>query len=124
MASQSSPFGAETSGPSPALPPRPQQPPFFPPPPSAPVQYGGQQDSTSNQSATSSKPGMRDRLYQLSVKAGAPINRLTHKLGSEAFWPSSLDQESNKAARILRSFCRMLSLADAPLPRASCGLTD
>ena len=38
-------------------------------------------------------------------KVGTPVNKLSNKLGAEAFWPTSLDQESDKAARILRSFC-------------------
>ena len=38
-------------------------------------------------------------------KVGAPINKLSQKVGAEAFWPATLDQESDKAARILRSFC-------------------
>jgi lipid-binding SYLF domain-containing protein len=38
-------------------------------------------------------------------KVGQPINKLSNKLGAEAFWPTSLDKESDKAARILRSFC-------------------
>jgi lipid-binding SYLF domain-containing protein len=37
---------------------------------------------------------------------GAPVNRLSNKLGAEAFWPMSIDKESDKAARILRSFCK------------------
>ena len=38
-------------------------------------------------------------------KIGTPVNKLSNKLGAEAFWPTSLDKESDKAARILRSFC-------------------
>lgn len=38
-------------------------------------------------------------------KLGRPVNKLSNKLGAEAFWPTSLDQEADKAARILRSFC-------------------
>jgi hypothetical protein len=38
-------------------------------------------------------------------KVGRPVNKLSNKLGAEAFWPTSLDKESDKAARILRSFC-------------------
>jgi len=38
-------------------------------------------------------------------KLGVPVNKLTNKIGSEAFWPSSLDNESDKSARILKSFC-------------------
>jgi hypothetical protein len=38
-------------------------------------------------------------------KVGVPVNKATNKLGAESFWPTSLDKESDKAARILRSFC-------------------
>ncbi len=38
-------------------------------------------------------------------KVGVPVNKASLKLGAEAFWPTSLDKESDKAARILRSFC-------------------
>ena len=40
-------------------------------------------------------------------KLGAPINRFSNKIGSEAFWPTTLDKESDKAARILKTFCSM-----------------
>ena len=40
-------------------------------------------------------------------KLGAPINRWSNKIGSEAFWPTTLDKESDKAARILKTFCSM-----------------
>lgn len=46
-----------------------------------------------------------DKLWGWADKLGAPVNRLSNKLGSEAFWPTTLDKESDKAARILRSFC-------------------
>ncbi|KAF1955421.1 DUF500-domain-containing protein [Byssothecium circinans] len=54
---------------------------------------------------TGSKKGF-DRLYGLVDKLGAPVNRLSNKLGSEAFWPTTLDKECDKAARILKSFCK------------------
>ena len=54
---------------------------------------------------TSSKQGF-DKVYNLVDKLGAPVNKLSNKLGSEAFWPTTLDKESDKAARILRSFCK------------------
>lgn len=38
-------------------------------------------------------------------RVGDPVNKLSNKLGAEAFWPTSLDKEADKAARILRSFC-------------------
>lgn len=54
---------------------------------------------------TGSKAGF-DKAWKALDKLGAPINRLSNKVGSEAFWPTTLDKESDKAARILRSFCK------------------
>jgi lipid-binding SYLF domain-containing protein len=51
------------------------------------------------------KPGF-DKAWNTLDKLGAPVNRLSNRLGSEAFWPTTLDKESDKAARILRSFCK------------------
>jgi len=53
---------------------------------------------------TGSKKGF-DQAWKAVDKVGAPVNKLTNKLGSEAFWPTTLDKESDKAARILKSFC-------------------
>ncbi|KAJ3201958.1 hypothetical protein HDU82_007716 [Entophlyctis luteolus] len=50
------------------------------------------------------KPTLGQRIGQWTVKAGVPINKLTNKLGSEAFWPTQMHLECDKAARILRSF--------------------
>ncbi|KAF1914272.1 hypothetical protein BDU57DRAFT_519168 [Ampelomyces quisqualis] len=47
-----------------------------------------------------------DKVYSLVDKLGAPVNRVSNKVGSEAFWPTTLDVESDKAARILKSFCK------------------
>ncbi|KAL8900091.1 MAG: hypothetical protein Q9207_005859 [Kuettlingeria erythrocarpa] len=58
-----------------------------------------------SQTKTTSKQGF-DKVYNLVDKLGPPINKLSNKIGSEAFWPTTLDIESNKAARILRSFCK------------------
>ncbi|KAK5174433.1 uncharacterized protein LTR77_001513 [Saxophila tyrrhenica] len=39
-------------------------------------------------------------------RVGDPsLEKATNKIGAETFWPTSLDRESQKAARILRSFC-------------------
>ncbi len=57
-----------------------------------------------DQTKTGSKKGF-DKVWAWADKLGAPINRFTNKIGSEAFWPTTLDKESDKAARILRSFC-------------------
>jgi len=54
---------------------------------------------------TGSKKGF-DKAYGWVDKLGAPINNLSNKIGSEAFWPTTLDKESDKAARILKSFCK------------------
>ena len=54
---------------------------------------------------TQSKVGF-DKLWATADKLGDPVNRLSNKVGSEAFWPTTLDKESEKAARILRSFCK------------------
>ncbi|PSR81799.1 hypothetical protein BD289DRAFT_438648 [Coniella lustricola] len=63
-------------------------------------------DESNMNSNTSSKPTVRERLFHWSTKVGVPINKLTNKLGSEAWWPSTLDIESDKAARILQSFTK------------------
>ncbi|KAI7368419.1 DUF500-domain-containing protein [Hortaea werneckii] len=54
---------------------------------------------------TGSKAGF-DKAWKAADKLGAPVNRLSNRLGSEAFWPTTLDKESDKAARILKSFCK------------------
>ncbi|KAK2742343.1 hypothetical protein FQN57_005431 [Myotisia sp. PD_48] len=47
-----------------------------------------------------------DKAWRTFDKLGRPVNRLSNKLGAEAFWPTTLDKECDKAARILRSFCK------------------
>lgn len=37
---------------------------------------------------------------------GQQVNKASNKLGTESFWPMPLDQECDKAARILRTFVR------------------
>ncbi|KAL5342908.1 hypothetical protein BJX70DRAFT_239468 [Aspergillus crustosus] len=52
-----------------------------------------------------SKKGF-DKAWQALDKLGDPVNRLSNRVGAEAFWPMTIDKESDKAARILRSFCK------------------
>lgn len=52
-----------------------------------------------------SKKGF-DKTWQALDKLGDPVNRLSYRLGAEAFWPMTLDKECEKAARIMRSFCK------------------
>ncbi|KAI9832791.1 MAG: hypothetical protein M1819_004011 [Sarea resinae] len=47
-----------------------------------------------------------DKAWGWMDKLGAPVNKLSNKLGAEAFWPTTMDKECDKAARILRSFCK------------------
>lgn len=54
----------------------------------------------------SKKKTFGERLYQWGVATGVPVNKITNKLGSEAFWPTTMDKECDKAARILKSFCK------------------
>ncbi|KAJ6002311.1 hypothetical protein N7522_007538 [Penicillium canescens] len=51
-----------------------------------------------------SKKGF-DKAWDTVDKLGGPVNRLSNRLGAEAFWPMTIDKESDKCARILRSFC-------------------
>ncbi|KAJ5663376.1 hypothetical protein N7507_004107 [Penicillium longicatenatum] len=62
-------------------------------------------ESTWEKTKRFSKKGF-DKTWATVDKLGAPVNRLSNKLGAEAFWPMTIDKESDKAARILRSFCK------------------
>ncbi|PTB63623.1 hypothetical protein BBK36DRAFT_1125537 [Trichoderma citrinoviride] len=46
------------------------------------------------------------------MKAAAPINSIAHKLGSQSFLPETLDKECDKAATILKAFCKKGVYAD------------
>ncbi|KAL4870547.1 hypothetical protein BDV12DRAFT_165802 [Aspergillus spectabilis] len=52
-----------------------------------------------------SKKGF-DKAWHALDKLGDPVNRMSNRVGAEAFWPMTIDRESDKAARILRSFCK------------------
>ncbi|KAK3326148.1 putative SH3 domain-containing YSC84-like protein 1 [Apodospora peruviana] len=108
-----------------------------PPKPPRPVSWSGpgspSNGSSSSNTPSSSKPTLSERLHQWGMKAGEPINKITNKLGSEAFWPSKMDLECDKAARILQSFCkdgfyapdstpnRPTKSPTSPIPRPSSG---
>jgi hypothetical protein len=77
-------------------------------------QAGGQQRSNGNTKKASTKTTFRQRLHKLSAIAGRPINKATNLIGAEGFWPSTVDQECNKAARILYSFTSEDPSLDAP----------
>lgn len=81
----------------------------------------GQQSSWWSRVSGTGKVGF-DKAWNLVDKLGAPVNKLSNKLGSEAFWPTTLDKESDKAARILRSFCSMSDLLHPPCSSADLSL--
>lgn len=56
--------------------------------------------------ASATKPSWSQRFAGIGAKAAAPLNALANKVGGEGFLPMSMDKESEKAARILRSFCK------------------
>ncbi|KAJ4131394.1 hypothetical protein NW768_005579 [Fusarium equiseti] len=58
------------------------------------------------------KPGWSERFSALGMKAAAPINNLAHKFGSQSFLPETLEKECDKAASILKSFCKNGVYAD------------
>ncbi|GFF25154.1 isoform 3 of SH3 domain-containing YSC84-like protein 1 [Aspergillus udagawae] len=72
---------------------------------SSPSSPGAKKSLTQNKAWIYGKKGF-DKAWDALDKVGAPVNRLSNKLGSEAFWPMTLDKESEKASRILRSFCK------------------
>ncbi|CAJ0551059.1 Ff.00g109890.m01.CDS01 [Fusarium sp. VM40] len=58
---------------------------------------------------TSSKPTVGQRFHKMSSKAGSPLNKAAHFVGAEGWWPSTMDKECSKAARILHSFTSLSS---------------
>lgn len=109
----------------PPMPPRPQQH-YYPSPGPASEEFmaGGNGSGEPNaDGSSSSKPTVRERLFQWSTRIGVPVNKLTNKLGSEAWWPSTLDIECDKAARILQSFASMW-ISDVPFSATFANSTD
>ncbi|KAK2607106.1 hypothetical protein N8I77_005811 [Diaporthe amygdali] len=62
------------------------------------------------------KAGWGQRLSAWGGKAATPFNMLANKLGSESFLPDTMDKECEKAARILKSFCKDGIYTDAQAP--------
>lgn len=69
-----------------------------------------QQQQTPHIVPPSHEPFNHGKVWMSFEKVGVPVNRLINKVGSEAFWPTGLEDESAKAARILSSFCSMYTL--------------
>ncbi|KAL7920637.1 hypothetical protein ACQKWADRAFT_156035 [Trichoderma austrokoningii] len=108
----------------------PASPVFAPPPSNEPASPSGYQPSTAGQHQQQHRPpspddhlaygddhghhksGWGERLSALGIKAAAPINSIAHKLGSQSFLPETLDKECEKAAMILKAFCKKGVYAD------------
>lgn len=60
--------------------------------------------STLTKTKTNGKAAF-DKGWAVFERLGGPVNRLSNKLGCEAFCPMTLDQECDKSARILKAFC-------------------
>ena len=60
-----------------------------------------------------SKTKWSSKLSSWGTKAAAPLNNLANMLGSEGFLPQTMDKECDKAARILKSFCKDGIYSDA-----------
>ncbi|KAK1775434.1 DUF500 and UBA/TS-N domain-containing protein-containing protein [Copromyces sp. CBS 386.78] len=81
-----------------------QHPPPFPPRPTSSSGKAGDEKV---------KLSWGQKLAGWGTKAAGPINALANKMGSEAFLPGPIDKEVDKAARILRSFCKDGIYSDA-----------
>ncbi|KAF4344327.1 hypothetical protein FBEOM_1721 [Fusarium beomiforme] len=55
------------------------------------------------------KPTAGERFHKISSKAGSPLNKAANLFGAEGWWPSTMDKECSKAARILHSFTNLNS---------------
>ena len=63
-------------------------------------------DQTKKHSGSAYTKAIKPGLDKVSLAVANPVNRLSNKIGGEAFWPTSLAKECDKAARIIRSFCK------------------
>jgi lipid-binding SYLF domain-containing protein len=55
------------------------------------------------------KPTAGQRFHKISSKAGSPLNKAANLVGAEGWWPTTMDKECAKAARILHSFTNLSS---------------
>ena len=79
--------------------------------------------SRSSTGSTTSKTSL-DKVRGWADFIPSPVNRLSgSRLGKEAFWPGTLDKECEKAARILKAFCRTLAPTTPPRARMTAKLT-
>lgn len=75
-------------------------------PPTYTVEPDYQQPTPSEQQPqdASSKQANGHHFHRISSKAGWPLNKAANLIGAEGWWPTTMDKECNKAARILHNF--------------------
>ncbi|KAK3390848.1 hypothetical protein B0H63DRAFT_389548 [Podospora didyma] len=67
--------------------------------------------STAASTAPAKMPAALDKVFGWAEKIAVPVNRINTtattpaRFGRETYWPTVLDKECDKAARILKSFC-------------------
>jgi hypothetical protein len=60
-------------------------------------------------SETARKPSrFNQHLHSVSTKVGWPLNKAANLVGGEGWWPTNMEKECSKAARILHSFTSKL----------------
>ncbi|KAI8655134.1 Ysc84 domain-containing protein [Fusarium keratoplasticum] len=80
-------------------------------PPTYTVEPDYQQPTPSEQQPqdASSKQANGHHFHRISSKAGWPLNKAANLIGAEGWWPTTMDKECNKAARILHNFTNLSS---------------
>ena len=72
----------------------------YPPPPPTPATGSAATTAPAANASSSNKKEKWEKMKKQSniwfQKIGAPVNKLSNKLGAEAFWPTSLDKEADK----------------------------
>lgn len=64
------------------------------------------------------RPGrFNQHFHSISSKVGWPLNKAANIIGAEGWWPTSMERECNKAARILHSFTSMPLILLVATPR-------
>lgn len=60
--------------------------------------------------ATQQASTFNRKLHSMTSKAGWPLNKAANVIGAEGWWPTSMEKECVKAARILHSFTSAYTL--------------
>ncbi|KAK4462639.1 hypothetical protein QBC42DRAFT_224498 [Cladorrhinum samala] len=95
-----------------------EHPPQFPPTHDA--HQDGSDDAKKKHKLKDSFRGYYNKAAEsLTTHVGPAVNAMARKTGAEGFIAESLDKECEKAARILRAFCKDGIYADAPAPPPS-----